>query len=174
MKSLSNYLENENVFLVNVTHQNASARWRHDRAVETHLHRGLEKALKVLSPDDRRFLKPPRIGVNKERVRWSPKIMRWRHRAHAERPKALGLKYSSFRQGAAADFPPKAEVIFLNLPPCIIHDLAAAAVGLLPVPWPIYRATRESISCEQWSAKARLRASAWIHSSPLRLWQQQL
>lgn len=70
MKSLSNYLENENVLLVNVMHQNVSARWRHDRAVETHLHRGLEKALKVPSPDDRHFLKPPRIGVNKEtRVR---------------------------------------------------------------------------------------------------------
>lgn len=91
-------------------HQNVSARWRHDRAVETHLHRGLEKALKVPSPDDRHFLKPPRIGVNKEtRVRRSPKIMRWRHRARVERPKAFGLKYSSFRQRAAADFPPKAE-----------------------------------------------------------------
>lgn len=40
-------------------------------------------------------------------------------------------------------------------PLCIIHDLAAA-VGLLPVPWPIYRVARESISRGLQSANSSL------------------
>lgn len=59
----------------------------------------------------------------------------------------------------------KVEVVFFcfvlffysppHLPPCIIHDLAAA-VGLLPVPWPIYRVARESISHGRRSANSSL------------------
>lgn len=82
-------------------------------------------------------------------------------------------KYFSSVSGAATDFSfnsrtleplPRWKSFFLfcfvflftpHLPPCIIHDLAAA-VGLLPVPWPIYRVARESISHGRRSANSSL------------------